>query len=53
MTGAIFTGKALEETRVGPFKAVTVEVGGRAYYTGRATFTLETDDPLGAGFLLR
>ena len=53
VTGAIFTGKALEETRVGPFKAVTVEVGGRAYYTGRATFTLETDDPLGAGFLLR
>ena len=53
VTGAIFTGKALQETRAGGFKAVTVEVGGRAYYTGRASFTLEPEDPLGGGFLLR
>jgi trans-L-3-hydroxyproline dehydratase len=53
VTGAIFTGKAVQETRVGQFKAVTVEVCGRAHYTGRATFTVERDDPLGGGFLLR
>jgi trans-L-3-hydroxyproline dehydratase len=53
VTGAVFTGKAVQETRVGQFKALTVEVGGKAYYTGRATFTVERDDPLGSGFLLR
>ncbi len=53
ITGAIFTGRALKETRVGRFPAVRVEVGGRAYYTGRASFTAEADDPLGSGFLLR
>ena len=53
ITGAIFTGRALREVRAGGKTAVTVEVGGRAYYTGRASFTLEPEDPLGAGFLLR
>jgi trans-L-3-hydroxyproline dehydratase len=53
VTGALFTGRALREVRAGDFRAVTVEVGGRAHYTGRASFTLEPDDPLGAGFLLR
>jgi trans-L-3-hydroxyproline dehydratase len=53
VTGARFTGRALRRTRVGPFDAVTVEVGGRAHYTGNARFTLEPDDPLGGGFLLR
>ena len=36
VTGAIFTGKALATTRAGSFEAVTVEVGGKAHYTGRA-----------------
>lgn len=53
VTGAVFTGLALREARAGKFKSVIVEVGGRAYYTGRSSFTLEPDDPLGAGFLLR
>jgi proline racemase len=53
LTGAIFTGKALKETRAGRFPAVTVEVGGKAHYTGRATFTLEDDDEIGRGFLLK
>ncbi|KAB2870408.1 MAG: proline racemase, partial [Bauldia sp.] len=33
--------------------AVTVRVSGRAHYAGRAQFTVEADDPLGGGFLLR
>jgi proline racemase len=53
LTGAVFTGKARAETRTGRFAAVTVEVGGRAHYTGRARFTLEPDDEIGKGFLLR
>ncbi len=53
LTGALFTGKALEETRAGRFPAVIAEVGGKAHYTGRATFTLEEDDEIGRGFLLK
>src|SRR4029077_9325412 len=53
VTGAIFTGKAVEKTRAGSFEAVTVEVGGKAHYTGRARFTLEEGDEIGKGFLLR
>jgi trans-L-3-hydroxyproline dehydratase len=53
VTGAVFTGRVLRQVPAGGFPAVTVEVGGRAYYTGRSSFTLEPDDPLGAGFLLR
>ena len=53
VTGAIFSGKIASETKVGPYSAVTVEVAGRAYYSGTAEFTFEEDDPLGGGFLLR
>jgi trans-L-3-hydroxyproline dehydratase len=53
VTGALFTGKALRETRAGRFPAVTVEVGGRAHYTGTARFTLEDNDVIGRGFLLK
>ena len=53
VTGAIFTGKPVAETRAGDFAAVTVEVGGKAHYAGRATFTHEAGDEIGKGFLLR
>jgi proline racemase len=53
VTGAVFDGRILEETRVGPYPAVTVEVRGRAHYTGEASFRIEPDDPLGWGFNLR
>ena len=53
VTGAIFTGTALSETRTGRFAAVIVEVGGKAHYTGSAKFTLEAGDEIGRGFLLR
>jgi proline racemase len=53
VTGAIFTGKAVQETRAGEIAAVTVEVSGKAHYTGRASFTLEPGDEIGKGFLLR
>lgn len=53
VTGAIFTGQILSETKVGPFNAVTVKVAGHAHYSGTAEFTYEEDDPLAGGFLLR
>jgi trans-L-3-hydroxyproline dehydratase len=57
LTGAQFTGRVastLELNRPGGvLDAVTVEVSGRAYYTGKAQFVAEPDDPLRDGFLLR
>jgi trans-L-3-hydroxyproline dehydratase len=53
VTGAVFTGKLLRQAKAGRFEAVIVEVGGRAHYTGAARFTVEADDPLRDGFLLR
>ncbi|CAM1154426.1 L3HYPDH (predicted) [Pycnogonum litorale] len=32
---------------------VIVEVSGRAYYSGQSTFTVEEDDPVSPGFLIR
>jgi trans-L-3-hydroxyproline dehydratase len=53
ITGALFTGKILRETTCGKHPAVTVEVSGKAHYTGTARFTLEPDDEIGRGFLLK
>ncbi|TKS76395.1 Trans-L-3-hydroxyproline dehydratase [Collichthys lucidus] len=52
-TGSQFTGKAVEETECGDFKAVVVEVAGRAFYTGVSRFVQEPDDKLTHGFLLK
>ena len=41
------------DTEVAGRPAVVTEVEGSAYRTGRATFELDPDDPLGTGFLLR
>ena len=48
-----FTGRVVGETEVGGVPAVVTEVEGAAYRTGRAELTLDPDDPLGEGFLLR
>lgn len=57
VTGSEMTGKVVSVavgSGVGDNHPVTVvEVAGRAYYTGSARFTIEPDDPLPAGFLLR
>ncbi|XP_037100811.1 trans-L-3-hydroxyproline dehydratase [Syngnathus acus] len=52
-TGSQFTGKAVEETTCGDFKAVVVEVAGRAFYTGASCFVQEAADQLNGGFLLK
>lgn len=53
VTGSEFTARAVAELPYGRFAAVRVEVTGQAYYTGRSVFTMEADDPLAGGFLLR
>ena len=53
IAGSRFTGSVARVTRAGAHDAVTARVGGRAFYSGKAVFTLEEDDELGRGFLLR
>ena len=53
LTESTFKGKVVNETRVGEFPAVQVEVSGKGHYIGSSTFTLEKDDRIGQGFLLR
>jgi proline racemase len=50
-----FLGRVVAEVRVGAEQraAVLTEIEGNAYRTGTATFSLDPDDPLGTGFLLR
>jgi trans-L-3-hydroxyproline dehydratase len=53
VTGSVFEARLASRTKAGAIDAVTVEVAGRAHYTGTSRFTLEPDDELGKGFLLR
>ena len=53
IVGSRFSGSVLRETREGPNKAIVANVGGRAFHSGRAEFSLEAGDELGQGFLVR
>jgi trans-L-3-hydroxyproline dehydratase len=53
IAGSRFSGAVARTTKAGPHEAIIARVGGRAYYSGRAEFTVEPDDELGRGFLLR
>lgn len=53
VTGSIFDGRVAAELTTGTFAAIRAEVAGHAYYTGQSVFTVEPNDPLAAGFLLR
>ncbi len=53
VVGSNMVGRVVSEATVGDHQAVVVEVGGRAYYTGTASFVVEPDDPFGTGFLVR
>jgi trans-L-3-hydroxyproline dehydratase len=47
-----FAGRIAERGQVGSYAAVTPEVSGTAFITGRHEFILDPRDTLGAGFLL-
>jgi proline racemase len=53
IVGSEFTGRVVAEAEVAGRAAVVTEVEGSAYRTGSAEFTLDPDDPLREGFLLR
>jgi proline racemase len=50
--GTRFTGRLVEETRVGDLPAVVPEITGRAWVTGMGQYLLDADDPFPAGFAL-
>jgi proline racemase len=53
IVGSRFSGSIEETTRRERFDTVTVRVGGSAHYAGEAVFSVEPDDPLGGGFIVR
>jgi proline racemase len=48
--GTVFTGRLIEETRVGSYTAVVPTITGTAWITGLATYGVDPDDPFPSGF---
>jgi proline racemase len=48
--GTTFTGRLLEETRVGPYRAVVPTITGRAWITALSHYVVDADDPFSDGF---
>ena len=53
IVGSEFRGRVVGDAEVAGTPAVVTEVEGSAYRTGEHVFTLDPEDPLGEGFLLR
>ena len=53
IVGSEFTARVVGDAEVAGIPAVVTEVEGSAYRTGGHVFTLDPDDPIGEGFLLR
>jgi proline racemase len=51
--GTTFLARVMAEVDVEGRTGLITEIEGMAYQTGAATFSLDPDDPLGTGFLLR
>ncbi len=48
--GSLFTGRLVEETTVGPYRAVVPTITGRAWITGIAQYVVDAEDPFPEGF---
>ena len=48
--GTTFTGRLIEEARVGPYAAVVPTLSGQAWITGFAQYVLDPEDPFPNGF---
>ena len=46
----MFTGRLVEETRVGPYPAVVPTITGSAWITGISQYVLDAEDPFPEGF---
>jgi proline racemase len=50
--GTIFTGRLVEETRVGEYPAVTPTLSGQAWITGISNYVVDDSDPFPEGFTM-
>jgi len=50
--GTLFTGRLIEETTVGPYRAVVPTLSGTAWITGLAQYVVDPDDPFPNGFIV-
>ena len=50
--GTVFTGRLLEETTVGPHRAVVPTIRGTAWITGIADYAVDPSDPFPDGFIV-
>jgi proline racemase len=48
--GTVFTGTLLEETTIGPYRAVVPQLSGSAWITGLAQYVVDPTDPFPEGF---
>ena len=48
--GTVFTGRLVEETRVGAIRAVVPTITGSAWITGFASYVVDPEDPFPEGF---
>jgi proline racemase len=48
--GTTFTGRLIEQTRVGPYPAVVPTLSGQAWITGFAQYVVDPEDPFPNGF---
>jgi proline racemase len=48
--GTVFTGRLIEETTVGHYRAVVPTLSGQAWITGFAQYVLDPEDPFPEGF---
>src|SRR3990172_3228930 len=48
--GTTFTGRLIEETTVGPYRAVVPELTGTAWITGFSSWVVDPEDPFPEGF---
>jgi proline racemase len=48
--GTVFTGSLVEETSVGPYRAVVPMLSGTAWITGFAQYVVDPQDPFPEGF---
>ncbi len=48
--GTVFTGQLVEDTTIGPYRAVVPTITGTAWITGLATYVLDPTDPVPDGY---
>jgi proline racemase len=48
--GTVFTGRVLEETAIGPHRAIVPSITGQAWITGFASYVVDPTDPFPDGF---